>query len=850
MSSSPLTQIFAYAPLLPIAAAATVGLVADRYLSVPIPFSLSITIVCLICWSACRKLQQEFIALVALWVCWAGLAAAYHHLSRNVYPADDIGEFASEERSLQSVRGKLVEEPVLVHHRADDPLVSRPRSDGCLSVLAVSAIEQNGGWRPASGNLQLRVDGKLDGLHVGDEIQATGWLSRPIQPQNPGEYDYAGRLLDRRIRAELRVSKNEDGVVRLVEGWRTSFFGWLAALRGWGQRVIQATLPPADAGVAAALLLGENSSMTSDDWEKYVRTGVIHVLAISGQHLVVLGSFLWVLFRVTGLPRRRAALLVATLMLGYALLTGGRPSAMRAAIMVGAMCAGILLRRPTLPANTFSFAWLVVLVLDPADLFTAGFQLSFLCVAVLIWGIPRWFPPRERTPLELLIDESRPAAVRLLRRVLAIIGGSYLITLVLMFCTAPLVMYWQNVVSPAGVLIGPPAILLTSIALLAGFLMLPLSLLGGWIVVPFAWVTHESISACEWLVRAADRLPGACFYVPNLPVWWLVVFYAVLIGWMIDVRRRAFGSPLNQDATQRQAFVAVVRPATFATALGLWVAVGLLAGAWKPAPDEVRISFVAVGHGGCTVIEATDGRILLYDAGSLSGPEVTRRHIAPFLWSRGMARIDEVFISHADLDHFNGLPALADRFVIGQITWTPSFEHKQAPGVAFVVQDMRRRGIPVREARAGDRCSAGDLDVSVLHPPQEGPEGKENVRSMVLLVEHRKHKLLLTGDLELRGLDWLLDHPPIAVDVLMAPHHGSPTANPDRLADWAKPRLAIACDGPRPLGLGPDTYTKKKIPYWITWPHGTITLRSHRTGLIAETYCTGQRMVVTAGGDR
>ncbi len=155
--------------------------------------------------------------------------------------------------------------------------------------------------------------------------------------------------------------------------------------------------------------------MTRDDWEKYIRTGVIHVLAISGQHLVLLAGFFWMLVRVMGIRRRRAALVIASLVLAYALMTGGRPSAMRAAVMVSAVAVGIVLRKHALPANTFALAWLVVLFLQPTDLFTAGFQLSFLAVAVLIWGMPRWFPAREPTPLEQLIDESRPMIVRMIR---------------------------------------------------------------------------------------------------------------------------------------------------------------------------------------------------------------------------------------------------------------------------------------------------------------------------------------------------------------------------------------------------------------------------------------------------
>jgi competence protein ComEC len=838
----------AYAPLLPVAAAVTVGLVADRYISLPIPISLGATLLCLIAWALSRKARRANLALLYLAASWAGIAAAYHHAVRDLYPADDIGEIAADEPALAHVRGIIVDEPTLVHRRRDHPLVLQPRADSTTCVLEVSEVERDKSWVRASGKLQLRVEGKLEGFHVGDEVEVRqGWLSRPQPPLNPGEWDYAARLRDQRIRATLLVKKSdgEDGsVVRLAQGWPTSFFGWLGVIRGWGQRTLQETLPASESGVAAALLLGENSAMASDDWEKYVRTGVIHVLAISGQHLVVLGAFLWFIFRLVGMRRRRAAWIVAAFLLAYALLTGGRPSAMRAAVMVCAMCAGILLRRPALPANTFALAWLVVLALDPTDLFTAGFQLSFLCVAVLIWGIPRWFPVREPTPLERLIDESRPAWVRIVRDFGKIVLRWYLITLVLMLCTAPLVMYRQNVVSPAGVLIGPPAIFLTSIALVAGFMLLPLSLAGGWVALPFAWVTGWSLALCEWVVRAADRMPGGCWYVPNIPVWWLIVFYGMLFTWMAGARL-AVGVPFNA----RQRFVPLVKPASFALAMGGWACVGLLAGAWKPTPDEMRVTFVAVGHGGCIVVETPDGHVLLYDAGATGGPDVTRRHIAPFLWSRGVRRIDEVFISHGDLDHFNGVLALADRFAIGQVNLTPSFERKPTAGVALVAGELRRRGIAIRETWAGDHFTFGEVEISVLHPPQEGPEGtSENLRSMVLLIEHQGHRILLTGDLEGKGIDWLTDHDKSRVDVLMAPHHGSPAANHGKLADWSTPKLAIACDGPRySAAKTEDVYTKKKIPYWVTWPHGAITLRSHRTGLIAETFRTGQRVVVTAG---
>ena len=262
-------------------------------------------------------------------------------------------------------------------------------------------------------------------------------------------------------------------------------------------------------------------------------------------------------------------------------------------------------------------------------------------------------------------------------------------------------------------------------------------------------------------------------------------------------------------------------------------------------PDELRCTFLAVGHGGCTVLETPDGRTLLYDAGALGGPDVTRRQIAPFLWYRGIRRIDEVFLSHADLDHFNGLPELLERFAVGQVTCTPTFADKNTEGVRETLDVLRRRGVPIRIVKAGEHLWAGDLSLEVLHPPAVGPEGNENARSLVLEVRHAGHTLLLTGDLEGPGLERVLGLPPHRVDVLQAPHHGSKAANVPELAEWARPRVAVSSQGP-PRGPGgvPEPYTAKGARFLSTWADGAVTIRSHQTGIVVETFVTGQRYVL------
>jgi competence protein ComEC len=133
----------------------------------------------------------------------------------------------------------------------------------------------------------------------------------------------------------------------------------------------------------------------------------------------------------------------------------------------------------------------------------------------------------------------------------------------------------------------------------------------------------------------------------------------------------------------------------------------------------------------------------------------------------------------------------------------------------------------------------------VLHPPADGPPGKENNRSLVLLLTHEGHSLLLTGDLEGPGLQRVLEMPPMPIDVLMAPHHGSKTSNTPTLADWAKPRVVISCEGlPRGSERPPEPYTERRAKFLGTWPHGAIAVRIAPGSLRVEAFQSGERFVV------
>ena len=176
----------------------------------------------------------------------------------------------------------------------------------------------------------------------------------------------------------------------------------------------------------------------------------------------------------------------------------------------------------------------------------------------------------------------------------------------------------------------------------------------------------------------------------------------------------------------------------------------------------------------------------------------------------------------------------------------PSFAEKPSGGVRETLAAIERRGVAVRTVRAGDQLAAGEVQIDVLHPTGDGPYGVENVRSLVLLVRHRGHSILLTGDVEGVGVEQLVARPPQKTDVLLTPHHGS-VAPAEVIADWARPRLVVSSQGRTDLGKAEGVFKKRGVPYWPTWPNGAVTIRSHSTGLVAETFATRQRMVVRSG---
>ena len=862
-------------PAFPMISGYTLGICLDRLELISELYFVFLLLLSLGLWAyfVWKKNYPNWIFLFSAWI---GLGGIYHFLEhRNIGP-NDISKLADENPKLIQVRAIIAEEPQ-IHWRAKNPYYQRIEMESPTYIpLEVKSIFSNNLWLNISGKSILIYTASNHGLHQGDKVELTGWLTKLNAPKNPGEFNRQRWFADQGIHCEIRIRKKLETIARLESGGDFSITAWLNQLRSMGNQTIQNHLDEKTSGIGMALLFGEGSTLTNRDWNLYIRTGVVHVLAISGQHLVILGFFLeWGLRFFQIRPKTRILIITVILFL-YAILTGGKPSAMRAAIVVLISSSGIFFRKLVTPFQSLSLAWFIILLWKPADLFQNGFQLSFLAVAILIWGMPIWFPKVEKSALEKVVDESRSLSERMIRWLIFSIWESYRLGFMITIILSPLVVYWQNIFSWSGLIIGPPIVLLTTIALISGLMLVLCHALVPFLAFFPGWITQSCLECCDLLVHTMDRFNTGCWYFPNISLTWVMIFYLLIVlflayPWVYDFYIRWKGSNKSKnrssksnnslDRQEDRSSNYLRNNSIRKWQLGLIVSWLIFAGiqiSLPNSPDELRVTFLAVGQGGCTVIETENGQVILYDSGSLNRPEIAETILAPFLWSRGIRVINEILISHADNDHYNAIPGLLDKFQVQQISFSSSFMSKSLSAVSETLEAVQRYGVPIRIVSAGDYLQAGNLSIEILHPPFSSPLDRNNVeaknleteneRSLTMLLEHRGHRILLTGDLEKNGQRRLFSLPAQPVDILMAPHHGSLGALNPKWLSWSTPKWILSSQGaPRQLEHPAIDQNWQGIPFWSTWKHGAIEIRSHQSGLTLHSFATKEIQVIHRG---
>ena len=704
------------------------------------------------------------------------------------------------------------------------------------------------GWyRPGHGTAAAASD--VPDLRPGQRWRLTVRLKRPHGSANPDGFDYEYWLLEEGLRATGSVRPggdpvSSDGDDESDEGSdidpsatstrKLADFVWspnnlverlrahlrdrvLTVLADGGAIAVNAPY----AGVIVALIVGDQRAIPQSDWAIFNRTGIGHLVSISGLHvsmLAALGS--WLAFSAwrrrpawcARLPAHQAAALAGTTVaFAYCLLAGFGVPAQRTLYMIGVVALALWTRRLTSVSRVLSIALAIVVVIDPWAVTGSGFWLSFTAVAAIFYV----------TSGRLEIDRSGEPRLRRWKHAFrAAVTIQWAVTLALTPLTL-LFFYQVSIISPLANAVAIP---------LVSFVVTPLALAGA--VLPGF--------AGAWLLHAAHGL------VALLALWlqWLS-------GWSIAVWAGAAPTPWAFVA----ALVGVVwwlapRGIALRWSGALWMVPLFVAPLDRPDAGAVRLTALDIGQGTSVMIE-THATNVLYDTGPQYSPDsggggndAGNRIIVPFLRARGIERLDAMIVSHNDLDHSGGALSVL-----------------QALPVAVTRTSLALDTPIVRASTRHVRCLPGQSWTSdgvrfdLLAPPpdvylpHEGKAlAKPNARSCVLRVAAAGRVMLLTADIERPQEAALVERArdALAADVMLVPHHGSRTSSSDQFLDAVRPTLAIVQAGylnrfghPRADVLA--RYAARDIAVVRNDQDGAVTVTLDRTGIGVDRYRQSHR---------
>jgi len=745
----------------------------------------------------------------ALLVLWLGVVVV--NLSRARSVSDDSFSVLAPAGDTCRVEGTVLDEPRGVKRAG---LFGMPGAWRYGFLLRVTAVELDGQRRPAGGTVVVRVSRKGElGLEYGDRVILAGTVTVPDCARNPGGFDYRAHLDREGIHRVLRVGMRDD-VERLWGGGSLVWKAIYAVRERLGRTLDRGRMSDDSRTFLKAVLLGERRGISEELEDALVDTNTVHILAISGLHVAIIALAVHRGLKLCFLPEWLASVLTLLLLAVYAAMTGGRAPVVRAGIMMGVILLAPVLRREADILNGIAFAAVVILVARPLDLFSPGFQLSFVAATVITMLTPRmaeWATDRMHLNVEPGVDvpDWRQVVNPSLRACVQLLAVSVCAGI----AVAPLTAFYFNRFAPLAFLPNVAVVALMGLIVPLGLFTVLTGQVFPAMAAGFNTINNIFIIALQKVIVLTSNVGPIHFNVRSAPVAVIVAYYAVLA---------ATGFAHSTSRAVRCALAAAL------------VVIGGLV-VWSPAPvapSGTEIVVLDVGKGEAIFVRTRQGQRILIDGGMVLGSDPGRWTIMPFLRSRGYNRLDTVVLTHHHSDHAGGLEYVIKHMPVGRLVVRGGPETRKAHVTEDLLRLAEQKGVPVVYVEAGERLTApDDTPIVVLSPDNSMPGAvSENNASIVLGIGDGPGALL-AADIEGQTERGLVATQPerLRAAVLKVPHQGSKYSSTPGFIETVRPAVAIITADrfqihPHPAPETLERYESRGIRVLRTDHHGVITV--------------------------
>jgi competence protein ComEC len=680
-------------------------------------------------------------------------------LTRYHYPTDHIAHYAAESPRLAQLEIRLDTPPRLLTGSFGQYKALPPKQVALATVTRVKCWD---GWRDSTGQTLVQIAQPHPRLAQGQTLKVLGLLQRPAPAMNPGQFDWADYYRQQRILVSLQILQTDN-----IEIVKTDDPGLLARYRQRTRELLASGIPTdrsLDHALLRALVLGDPDPELRDVQDHFKRTGTSHHLAISGLHVAVLSAVILAFCRLIRLSPRVTAAIVLGFVIAYGTVALPSPPVIRSVLLCGTVGIGLLFGRRVDAVHLLFVAVILMLIVDPLDLYNAGFQLSFGTVLGLMLFADRAYKHWQQWRGDVRDPDfaNRPRLVRWKRQLSRHFQLAFVAGLVAWAVSAPLIAIHFGQLNPwaipAGIVLAP----IVFIALIGGFLKVLLTLAfpslaatwGTLAVTPVGWMRH----VVAWLAE----LPGSEVPLPVPPLWLIFAYYAALLLLLIPWKRPKWQLALR------------LAPAAVCLTVILLPAITQASPIKFESP--LRVTLLAVGAGQTAVVQTPGDRVVLVDAGSMNLGDLVRKCLGPFLRHAGTREVNSILLTHGDYDHISAVADVVGAYDVHETFIGPRFRHHAAgnapaEGMLRVLDQLDR---PPRLLSRGDSLPLGrDVSIDVLWPLKSS-DFSSNDDAMVLRLNYAGKRILFTGDIQDDAIAELLRDPKqLAADVLIAPHHGS-----------------------------------------------------------------------------